>query len=59
MRRSQKRKKDNQVVSLFALLGSAPVKAASKMLMKLTPAVNFKNNLQAHFSYKTFCTDFL
>jgi len=29
----------------FALLGSALVKAAHKMLMKLTPGVNFTNSL--------------
>jgi len=37
MRRSQKRKKCRQAVSLFALLGSVHVKAAYKALMKLTP----------------------
>jgi len=36
MRRSQKRKNDSQVVNLFMLLGSMSVKAADKMLMKLT-----------------------
>jgi len=34
---SRKRKKTTQVVSLFALLGSALVKAAHRMLMKLIP----------------------
>jgi len=29
--------KDSQVVSLFAILGSARTKAARRMLMKLTP----------------------
>ena len=35
--RSQKRKKDSQVMQLFALLGSLRVKAARKMLVKLIP----------------------
>jgi len=35
--RSHKCKKYSQVVSLFALLGSARIKAARKMLIKLTP----------------------
>jgi len=33
-------KKDSQVVSLFALLGSAHTKVSHRMLMKLTPAGN-------------------
>jgi len=37
MRRSQKRKKDWQLDCLFALSGSASVKASHIMLMKLTP----------------------
>ena len=36
-RRSQKRKKLLDMTVFFALLGSAHVNAASKMLMKLTP----------------------
>jgi len=40
----------------FALLGSWLKKAASKMLVKLTPGVNFINILRVHFSYKS---DFL
>jgi len=36
--RSQKRKKDTDDLNVFfAHLGSAPIKAARKMLMKLTP----------------------
>ncbi len=35
-------KKDTQVVNFFALLGSVPVKAARKTLMKLTPGVRSK-----------------
>jgi len=41
MPRSQKRKKDSQVVSLFMLLGSVLAKAACRMLMKFNPGVNF------------------
>jgi hypothetical protein len=37
-RRSQKCKKDCQILSLFALLGSVHAKAARRTLMKLTPA---------------------
>ena len=36
-RRSQKRKKDCQVKQFFVLLGSSSVKAACRMLVKLTP----------------------
>jgi len=32
------------------LLGSAPAKAAQRMLMKLTPGVNFTSILQAVFT---------
>jgi len=39
VRRSRKQKKDGQVVSLFALSGSASVKAARRTLMKLTSGV--------------------
>jgi len=35
-RRSQKREKDCQIVSLFVLSGSARTKAAGRTLMKLT-----------------------
>jgi len=35
---------------LFALLGSARVKALSKILMKLTPGVNFINVLHTAFT---------
>jgi len=38
-RGAKKRKKDSHVVSLFTLLGSTSVKAASKTLVKLTPDV--------------------
>ncbi len=37
MPRSQKRQKDNKVVSLFALLESARAKVPRRTLMKLTP----------------------
>jgi hypothetical protein len=36
---SQKRKKDLQLDCLFALLGSAPIKAVGRTLLKLSPAV--------------------
>jgi len=42
-------KKTDGLTVLFALLGSAHIKAALKMLMKLTPIVNFTNILQAPF----------
>ena len=38
-RRSQNRKKQLELTVFFALLGSSSVKAASKMLVKLTPGV--------------------
>jgi len=37
--RSQKHKKIDNLTVFLALLGSAHVKAASRMLMKLTPGV--------------------
>jgi len=43
-------KKDNQVVSLFALLRSARVKAARRTLMRLSPGVNFINVSLAAFA---------
>jgi len=46
-RRSQKHKNDSQVISLFALLGSVCTKALCKILMKLTPSVNFTNIIWA------------
>jgi len=42
-------KKYSQAVSLFALLGSMLLKAACKMLMKLTPRLNFINVLRTAF----------
>jgi len=39
--------------SFFALLGSLYVKTAPKMLMKLTPEVNFINILHAYFLYES------
>ena len=39
-RRSQKRKKLLNLTVFFALLGSARVKAACRMMVKLTPGVN-------------------
>jgi len=44
-RRSQKCKNDWQFDSIFALMGSAGVKGGHKMLMKLTPGINFTNIL--------------
>jgi len=52
VQRSDKCKKYGQAVNLFALLGSALVKAACKMLMKLTPCVNFINVKRTNFLYK-------
>jgi len=50
--RSQKRKKNSQVVSLFfAVLGSSRAKAA-RTVLKLTQGFNFINISQAPFSYK-------
>jgi len=43
------KKADNLTVFL-ALLGSAGIKAACRMLMKMTPGVNFVNILTAPFS---------
>jgi len=52
-RRSQKHKKDSQVVNLFfTLLGSTSIKAAHKMLVKLTPGVDFTKVLRAVFANK-------
>ncbi len=48
--RSQKHKKDSQDVSLFALVVSAHIKAANRMLMKFTPDVT---NYFLHFLSKT------
>jgi len=48
-RRSRKRKKDWQLnlTVFFTHLGSAGVKAPRRMLMKLTPGINFINVLWA------------
>jgi hypothetical protein len=52
--RSQKCKKDNQVFSLFVLLESERAKAASKMLMKLTPCpLNAKRNGLVNFNFNS------
>jgi hypothetical protein len=45
----QKRKKTDNLTVFFALSGSARIKAAGKMLVKLTQGVNFSNILQAAF----------
>ena len=45
-RRSQKRKNDSQLKQLFSLSGSACVKAACKMLVKLTPGGEFVSNTE-------------
>jgi hypothetical protein len=50
--RSQKRKTSLITwLSFFLLLGSSPIKALQKMLMKLTPWVNFTNVLRAAFTF--------
>ena len=50
VRRSQKRKKDSQVWQLFALLGSARVKAARKYVDEIDPwpstNTEFKNTAE-------------
>ena len=50
-RRSQKRKKLLELTVFFVLLGSACVKAAHKMLVKLTAGLK-KQFLQISFSFK-------
>jgi len=45
LRRSQKCKKNSQVVSLFALLGSEHAKAVLRTLMKLIPGFRATNTL--------------
>jgi len=45
----QKQKKTDGLTVFLALLGSVHVKAARKMLMNLTPGVNYTNFLQAAF----------
>jgi len=42
-------KKTSEVFSLFALSGCVQAKAAQRMLMKLTPGVNFTNILRTAF----------
>jgi hypothetical protein len=42
----------------FAHLGSAHLKAALKMLMKLTPGVNITNNLHVAFLFKSVACSF-
>ncbi len=49
----QKRKKTFKPISLFALKGSACVKAACKMLVKLTLGINFANILWSFFVGKS------
>jgi len=44
-----KAQKDDNFNVFFVLLGSGCVKAAHRMLMKLTLGVNFTNILQASF----------
>jgi len=49
-RSSQKHKSQSSCQYLFTLLGSACVKAVRRTLMKLSPGVNFNNNLQVAFT---------
>jgi hypothetical protein len=51
--RSQKRNKYSQTVSLFGAFGICTSKSWRKILVKLTPGVNFINILHVHFSYKS------
>jgi len=57
MCRSQKRK-NSVKLSRSALLGSWRVKAASKMLIKSTPGVNFNNILPTPFGYENVLRSF-
>jgi hypothetical protein len=47
-------KKIDNLTVFFMLLGSVQIKAVRRILMKLTPGVNFNNILGAHFSYEFF-----
>jgi len=50
MRRSQKRKNNDNLNVFFMLSGTACLKAACRMLMKMTPGLNFTNILRAAFT---------
>jgi len=52
--RFQKHKKDSQVVSLYALSGSACAKAAHRTLMKLTPGRFVHETSKPKIVYKSF-----
>jgi len=56
VRRLLKHNKDWQLDCIFALLGSAHIKAARKMLIKLTPGPYFFNVLRAAFTHKDLKT---
>jgi len=47
-------KDTDDLTVFFSYLGSLGVKAAGKMLMKLTPVANFTNILQATFAPFSF-----
>jgi len=51
-------KNTDNLTIFFALLGLARLKAACKMLMKLTTGVNFINILQAAFLYESVLRSF-
>jgi len=53
-RRSQKRKKDSQVVNLFTILGYMSAKAACKMLVKLTPGLSLPYSLSPFHPLSVF-----
>jgi len=48
--KTQKRQSSQQC--RFVLLGPTSIKAAHKMLTKLTPGVNFNDILRSNFSYE-------
>jgi len=56
--RSQKRKKTDKLTVFFVFLGSVCVKAERKMLMNLTPGINFTTIIRATFFYKCVLCSF-
>jgi len=56
---SKEQQRQSSCNSFFALSGSARVKAACRMLMKLTPGVNFINLKCSNFTYACRSAAFL
>ncbi len=54
-RRSQKHKKTHDSAVFFSLLGSTSTKAVRRMLMKLTPGVNFIDILGVAYESNLLC----